>query len=532
MTPRTLDVLIIGAGFAGLCMLQKARSLGLSAHVAEASGGIGGTWYHNRYPGARCDVPSMEYSIQFSEELQQDWEWSERFAAQSELMDYVEHVADRFGLRDSISLSTRIRSARFNERSRRWLVCAETGESWDAQFLVAASGPLSTPNIPGWKGIERFEGPILHTGRWPHKPVDLKGKRVGVVGTGSSAVQVITALQPEVAELTVFQRTATYVVPLRNRPLDPDYVARIKADYAGFRARNSSMRGGYGSETPAGTVSALAVGHEERNAVFERRWEMGGLTFLGAFSDLVTNLEANWHAAEFVRGKIRTIVKDPETARLLSPSHPIGCKRMCLSDTYYDMFNRANVRLLDISGTGIEEVMEGGVVAGGRETRLDALVLATGFDAITGALKSIDITGRGGETIARKWQDGPRAYLGLMSAGFPNLFTIVGPGGASPLGNVLVLIEHHVGWIGDCLAHLAESGKSQIEADRRAEDAWVAELLETAGRTIYLSCNSWYLGSNVEGKPRAFMPYSGGLPAYSNRCAAIARNGYEGFVLS
>jgi cyclohexanone monooxygenase len=474
----------------------------------------------------------MEYSIQCSEELQQDWEWSERFATQSELMRYVEHVADRFGLRDDISLRTRICSARFDERAGRWQVRADTGEAWDARFLIAASGPLSAPNMPTWKGIERFAGPILHTGSWPHEPVDLRARRVGVVGTGSSGVQVITALAGEVAELTVFQRTPTYVVPLGNRPLEPEYVERIKRDYAGFRLRNARMRGAYGSETPAGTVSALAVGHEERQAVFEQRWRMGGLTFLGAFSDLVTSLEANRHAAEFVRGKIRAIVKDPQTARLLSPSQPIGCKRMCLSDSYYATYNRSNVRLLDISRTGIEEVTEGGIVAGGRETPLDALVLATGFDAITGALKSIDITGRGGETIARKWQDGPRAYLGLMSAGFPNLFTIVGPGGASPLGNVLVLIEHHVGWIGDCLAHLARAGKSLIEPDPQSEDAWVAELLEIAGRTIYLSCNSWYMGSNIEGKPRIFMPYSGGFPAYSERCAEIARNGYVGFVLS
>ena len=524
-------MLVVGAGFAGLYMLFKARSLGLAVRVIEAAPSVGGTWYFNRYPGARVDIQSMEYSFQFSEALQQEWHWTERYAAQPELLRYANHVADRFGLRDGIQLNTRLTGAAFDERAQRWQVDAESGETWSARFLVMASGPLSSPNTPAFKGLDTFSGPVYHTARWPHDPVDFTGKRVGLVGTGSSAVQSIPVIARQASELTVFQRTAAYAVPAHNGALDPAFEARIKADYAGFRARNSRMHGGFGSELRPNPVSALAVGAEEREAAFEERWRIGGFGFLGAFNDLMLDERSNALAAEFVRGKIRSIVRDPETARLLSPKQTIGCKRLCVDTGYYETYNRPNVKLVDVSERPVGEVTPAGLKTDGRDYAFDALVLATGFDAMTGTLMRLDLRGRGGLGIRQKWRAGPLNYLGLAIAGFPNLFNIAGPGSTSAFTNVIVAIEHHVDWIADCVAHLNAHGHATIEATERAESAWVAHVNAVAQRTVYLSCNSWYLGANIPGKPRMFMPLIG-FPPYADKCAEVARNGYDGFVLT
>ena len=533
---QPVDVLIVGAGFAGLYMLHKLRGQGLSAQVVEASDSVGGTWNFNRYPGARVDIQSLEYSFGFDEALQQDWRWSERYAAQPELLGYANHVADHFALRDGIQLNTRISSAWFDEAAKRWRVQAEaqadpsaqTCQSWSARFLVMASGPLSAPNLPDFPGLDNFGGPVYHTARWPREPVDFSGLRVAVVGTGSSAVQLMPLVARQAAELTVFQRTATYAVPAHNGPLDPAFEARIKADYPGFRARNRQMRGGFGSELPPNPGSAEAASPAEREARFEERWQHGGFSLLGAFDDLLLNARSNALAAEFVRGKIRAAVHNPATARLLSPQHTIGCKRLCVDSGYYETFNRANVRLVDVSQHAIDGFTTDGLSTGGNAYHFDALVLATGFDAMTGTLMRLDLRGRAGLPIQQKWAGGPLNYLGLMVVGFPNLFNIAGPGSSSAFTNVIVSIEHHVEWIARCIHDLDAAGLATIEPTATAEADWVAHVNAVAASTLLLSCNSWYLGANIPGKPRMFMPLPG-FPAYAERCEAVAANGYPGF---
>jgi cation diffusion facilitator CzcD-associated flavoprotein CzcO len=528
---QDLDLLIVGAGFAGLYMLLKARRQGLSARVIEAAAGIGGTWYHNRYPGARVDVQSMEYSFSFDDELQQQWQWSERYAPQPELLRYANHVADRFALRDGIQLDTRVTGAHFDEAACRWRVFADSGESWSARFLVLASGPLSSPNMPAFDGLDNFEGAVHHTARWPAETIDFSGQRVAVIGTGSSAVQTIPIVAKQARELTVFQRTATYAVPAHNGPLDRAYEARIKADYPGFRERNRLMSTGFGSELPPNRRSALDATPEELEAAFEERWRIGGFCLLGAFHDILLNERANALAAEFVRGKIRERVRDPRTAELLSPTHTIGCKRLCVDTGYYDTFNRDNVRLVDIASQPIERFTASGLHTGGRDYSFDSVVLATGFDAMTGTLMRLDLKGRGGLNIQQKWRAGPLNYLGLTIAGFPNLFNIAGPGSSSAFTNVIVSIEHHVDWIAGCIEHLDANGLSTIDATESAEADWVAHVNKVAAGTVFLSCNSWYLGANIPGKPRMFMPLLG-YPAYAERCAQVAGEGYQGFVLA
>ena len=527
-----LDLLIVGAGFTGLCMLHRARGMGLNARVIEAAGSVGGTWYHNRYPGARVDIQSLEYSFGFSEPLQQQWAWTERYAGQPELLRYANHVADRFALRDGIQLNTRLVSATFDESAQLWRAVAQDGQAWSARFMVMACGPLSTPNTPPIAGLERFAGTTLHTARWPHEPVDFSGQRVAVIGTGSSGVQVIPQIARQAAQLTVFQRTATFAVPAHNGPLDADHAARTKADYAGFRARNKLMRTGFGAELPVNPVSALAATPEQREAEFERRWRIGGFCLLGAFNDIMLDAQANALAAEFVRGKIRATVHNPETARLLCPQQTIGCKRLCVDTGYYETFNRPNVHLVDISREPINQITADGIQVGGQVHAFDAIVLATGFDAFTGTLMRLDLRGRSGVSLAQKWQAGPLNYLGLMMAGFPNLFNPIGPGSTSAFTNVLVSIEHHVDWIADCIAYLDATGHRCIEASAQAEAAWVGYVNAVAQQTVMLSCNSWYLGANIAGKPRIFMPLFSGFPAYAEKCAQVARDGYEGFLLS
>jgi cation diffusion facilitator CzcD-associated flavoprotein CzcO len=529
-TQRTYDAVIVGAGFAGLYMLHRLRGLGLSVHVVEAGGGVGGTWYWNRYPGARCDVESLEYSYQFSEELQQEWEWTERYASQPEILRYLEHVADRFDLRRDIQLDTRVTAARFDETEGRWRIETDSGDAFSAQFCIMATGCLSSANTPDLEGGDGFEGECLHTGRWPHAGVDFTGRRVGVIGTGSSAIQSIPLIAEQAEHLFVFQRTPNYSVPAHNGPLDPAVQARIKAEYPDFRARNREMPAGFGADLPRGEGSALDVSPEERECEFEARWQRGGLSFLGAYEDLLLSAEANETAAEFCRRKIRATVHDPAVAELLCPDQVIGCKRLCVDTDYFATYNRENVTLVDLRTTPIERITRTGLVAGGRDYALDAIVFATGFDAMTGALLAIDIRGRGGHALRDKWAEGPRTYLGLASAGFPNLFTITGPGSPSVLSNMVPSIEQHVNWIADCIAYLREHGLGRIEASTQAEDGWGAVVNEIASATLYPGCNSWYLGANVPGKPRVFMPFIG-VPPYVEFCNQVAAKSYEGFQL-
>ena len=530
-TPQPIDLLIVGAGFGGLYMLHTARQRGLTALVVEAAGGVGGTWYHNRDPGARVDIQSLEYSFGFDDALQQDWCWTERYAAQPELLAYANHVADRHALRDGILLHTRIAAAHWDEAAQCWQVAAQDGRHWSARHLVLATGPLSTPNQPDFPGLQDFKGRVLHTAAWPHEPVDLAGLRVGVIGTGSSGVQTITTIAPQVAQLTVFQRTPSYAVPAHNGPLDKALEAQVKADYPAFRERNRKMMGGFGSMLPPNTFSALSVSADERERLFEERWQIGGFGLLGTFNDLIVNPDANELAGEFVRNKIRSIVHDPVTAAALCPTHPIGCKRLCVDTGYYATFNQPHVRLVDLQATPIDGFTATGVLTGGEEHTLDVLILATGFDAMTGTLLRLDLRGRGGRSIQQHWQAGPLNYLGLCLAGFPNLFTLTGPGATAAFTNVIVAIEHQVQWIADTVCDLQARGVHTLEATPEAEAAWVAHVNTVAARTIYLHCNSWYLGANIPGKPRIFMPLFG-FPAYVQKCADVQQQGYPGFTLT
>ena len=530
-TERSVDAVVVGAGFAGLYMLHRLRGLGLSAQVFEAGEGVGGTWYWNRYPGARCDVESMDYSYSFCDELQQEWRWTERYAAQPEILRYINHVADRFDLRRDIKLGTRVTAAVFDEATSRWSVETDQGDRLSARFCVMATGCLSDAQVPDIKGRETFAGPWYHTGRWPHEGVDFTGQRVAVIGTGSSAIQSIPIIARQAAHLFVFQRTPNFSMPAQNAPLDPDYERRVKAGYADFRRQARESRVGFVVERSGD--SALAAPPEERQREYEKRWQRGGLGFSAAYTDLLTNKDANDTAAEFFRDKIRAIVRDPAVAAALTPTdYPLGTKRLCVDTDYYATFNRDNVTLIDLRTTPLEAITPRGVRTAAAEYAVDSLVFATGFDAMTGALLKIDIRGSGGVRLRDKWATGPRTYLGLAIAGFPNLFTITGPGSPSVLSNMIVSIEQHVDWIADCLAHLRAHRRERIEAMTEAEDAWVAHVNEVGHMTLYPLAKSWYMGANVPGKPRIFMPYIGGVGVYRQRCDEVAAAGYAGFTLS
>jgi len=525
-----LDAVIVGAGFAGLYMLHRLRGLGLSARVYEAGDGIGGTWYWNRYPGARCDVESMDYSYSFSDELQQEWKWTERYASQPEILTYINHVADRFDLRRDIQLSTRVTAAVFDEATSRWAIETSRGDRVSARFCIMATGCLSTAQVPKFPGLETFRGKRYHTGHWPHEGVDFTGQRVGVIGTGSSAIQSIPIIAEQAAHLFVFQRTPNFSVPARNAPIDPEFERRVKAGYADFRRQARESRVGFVVERSE--ASALAVPPEERRREYEKRWGRGGLGFTATYMDLLTNKDANETAAEFCRAKIRALVRDGAVAEALVPKHyPVGTKRMCVDTNYYETFNRDNVTLIDLRTTSIEAITPGGLRTRETAYALDSIVFATGFDAMTGALLSIDIRGRNGQTLREKWAEGPRTYLGLAVAGFPNLFAITGPGSPSVLSNMIVSIEQHVDWIADCVTYLRAHGYAAIEATAPAEEAWVGHVNEVGHATLYPLANSWYMGANIPGKPRIFMPYIGGVGTYRQICDGVAAKGYEGFSL-
>ena len=524
------DALVVGAGFAGLYMLHKLRGMGFTARVIEAASGVGGTWYWNRYPGARCDVESMFYCYQFDDDLSQDWEWTERYPSQAEILRYANHVADRFDLWPDIQLNTRVVSAVYDDTAACWRIATDAGETFESSYCIMATGCLSAANKPDFEGLDDFAGRVFHTGHWPHEPVDFTGRRAGVIGTGSSAVQAIPEIARQADRLTVFQRTASYVIPANNRPLDPREQRDIKARYPELRAAARKTFGGFA--VPTGRESALSVSEEECREVLERAWDFGGIGFLNSYIDFGVDEQANRRAQDFVRQKIRETVDDPETAEKLLPHHVIGCKRLCLGDDYYAAYNRPNVDVVQLGADGIGRITPGGLTAAGEEFLFDDLVLATGFDAMTGALARIDIRGRNGIALAKAWEAGPRMYLGLMSRGFPNLFTVTGPGSPSVLSNMMPTIEHHVEWIAECIGYLRDHGIREIEPNGNAQESWVEHGNEVASRTLRYTCSSWYLGANVPGKPRVFMPYIGGMPSYREKCAAVAAAGYQGFELT
>ncbi len=527
-TTRELDVAIVGAGFAGMYLIHLLRKRGFSVRAFEAGSDVGGTWYWNRYPGCRVDVVSMEYSYQFSEDLQQEWEWSEKYATQPELLRYAQHVADRFDLRRDIQFHTRVTAARYDERAGRWTVETDRGDRLSARYFILATGILSAPNLPPFEGLDSFEGDFYHTGKWPHEPVNLAGRRVGVIGTGSSACQAIPLLAEQAGTLTVFQRTPNYVIPAHNERLQAEVVQSIKRSYPEFRQRNLQYPFAFFFETTG--KSALEVTPEERERAYEEAWARGGLGFLGVFTDLLFDERANATSQDFIRRKLKSIVKDPATAAALMPDFAVGCKRLIVGTDYYETYNRPNVRLVDVRHAPIERITPKGLVVGGREHALDAIVFATGFDAISGPILNIDIRGRGGVSMREKWAGGPSCYLGLMPAGFPNLFTITGPGSPSVLSNVLKSIEQHVDFIGDCLTRMRAAGRTVIESTEEAEAAWLVHVDGIASRSVFKSCNSWYLGSNIPGKPRVFTAYIG-WPQYAAELAAVAADGYRGFRL-
>jgi len=529
---ETYDVVVVGAGFAGMYMLHRLRGQGLTVRVYEQGGDVGGTWYWNRYPGARCDVESMQYSYSFSDELQQEWNWSERYAPQPEILRYANHVADRFGLRPDIALNTRVDGVVFDENTNTWSVTTSDGRIATAKFVVLATGCLSNARLPDIKGLSGFKGKVYHTGHWPHEPVDFTGLRVGVIGTGSSAIQSVPVIAEQARHLTVFQRTANFSIPAHNAELTVEERDAFRKNYPEIRrfAREEARNGIYADLPDRG---ALDDGDNARRARFEQRWANGGLTFMLAYNNLILDKAANDTAAGFVREKIAEIVQDPETAKRLQPDdHPIGSKRICVDTDYYATFNRSNVTLVDIKSDPIEEILSNAVRTRARNHEIDALVLATGFDAMTGSVARIDIRGRRSQTLTQKWAEGPRTYLGLMSEGFPNLFIITGPGSPSVLSNMIVSIEQHVDWITDAIAWMGDRGLEAMEAGREAEDQWVAHVNEVAHATLYPQANSWYMGANIPGKPRIFMPYIGGVGVYRRICNEIAAKEYEGFVMT
>lgn len=526
------DVIVVGGGFAGLFALHRLREHGFRVRLIEAASGIGGTWYQNRYPGCRCDIDSVDYSYSFSDSLQQEWSWTERYASQPEILGYLEHVVERFALRPDIQLNTRIVAATWLEETTEWSLESSEGEVFRSTFVVMATGVLSAAQVPDFPGLSDFDGEVHHTSAWPRQSVNVAGRRIGVIGTGSSGTQLIPRIAELAAELRVFQRTAHFVVPARNRPLDPEALREWKEHYGEHRLRASRTRAAH-NQLP-NWRDHFEMTPEERRLELERRWELGGLHLLRSFADVFTSQEANDAVADFLREKIREIVDDPETAALLTPKgFPLGTKRLCSGTGYYETFNRANVALVDLGAEPIDRITARGVRTSRQEYALDVLVLATGFDAMTGSLARIDIRGVDAEALREHWRDGPLTLFGVMVQGFPNMFVTAGPGSPSVLGNMVAAGEQHVRWIADLLVHMRERGLRRVEPDGQAESEWTCHVDELADRTLFrLATNSWYVGGNVPGKPRRFMAYLGGHAAYGDRLAEVAESGYAGFDLT
>ena len=536
---RYTDVIVVGAGFAGMYALHKFRGLGLRTQVLEAGKDVGGTWYWNRYPGARCDVPSIEYSYSFDKDLEQEWDWTEIMAAQPEILEYANHVADRFDLRKDIQFQTRVDSAVFDENSNCWTVVTESGQTYTARFCVMATGCLSVPNTPRIDGQEKFAGSVYHTGNWPEGGVDFSDAAVGIIGTGSSGIQSIPVIAEQARHLTVFQRTPNYTMPAANAPLKTEFLRQAKENYSAIRAEQRASQVGIvgygfgfgGAENVVPTQEIKQTTPSERQRLVEEE----GFLAIRRYADVALDEEANELACEMYRDQVKRVIKDPATAQALMPrDYPMGCKRPVIDTNYYETFNRDNVTLVDLRQGGIEEITEAGVRTAKGDYTFDVLVYATGFDAMTGALGKIDIRGRENRALTEYWEAGPRTYLGLQVAGFPNLFTVTGPGSPSVLSNMIVSIEQHIDWIARCISDLDQRGAQTIEATTEAEDEWIAHVNDVAQNTMFTakSCNSWYLGANIPGKPRIFMPYVGGVGVYREKCDEVARNGYQGFELS
>jgi cyclohexanone monooxygenase len=539
--PCTIDAVVVGAGFAGLYMLHRLRGLGLVARIFERGDGVGGTWYWNRYPGARCDVESLAYSYSFDEDLQREWTWTERYAPQAEILAYLDHVADRFGLRPDIVLGTSVTAARYDEASASWSVETERadgsgpGPRVTAPVLIMATGCLSAAQVPPIPGLERFAGDWYHTGAWPHEGVDFTGRRVAVIGTGSSGIQSIPLIAADAEHTFVLQRTPNFTAPAWNAPLDPAVLRKTQENYGEFRRR---IRDSFTHiPHPVRDAAAVSLSADDRAAILEQVWAEGGLNMVWSFPDLLTNAESNELVAEFVRRKLRETVDDPAVAAKLMPTgHPIGSKRLCVDSGYWETFNRDDVTLVDLRDTPLVDIVAEGVrtASGGRTRTLevDTIVFATGFDAMTGSLLGVDIRGRDGIALREKWAGGPVTYLGLGVSGFPNLFTITGPGSPSVLTNMVPSIEQHVDWIADCVRYLRDHGLAVIEADAAAEREWTSLVDVIAGATLMPRANSWYMGRNVDGKPQGFMPFAGGAPGYRQIAASVAADGYRGFTLA
>ena len=525
-----VDAVVVGAGFAGLYALYRLRAQGLSVRVFEAAPDVGGTWYYNRYPGARCDVESVDYCYSFSAELEQQWNWSEKYASQTEILSYLNWVTDELDLRRGITFGTRVTSAVLDERSLTWTVGTDSGELVTARFCIMATGPLSAALTPDFNGLKDFGGDVYHTAHWPHEPVDFTGKRVAVIGTGSSGIQSIPVIAARAAHLYVFQRTPNYSVPAGNTPLADGDQARVKAEYP--ERRRLSWRSGGGSPHVAHPKLTMEASPLERQQAFEKRWQLGGVLFSKTFADQMTDPVANEAARTFYEAKVRAVIDDPELADLLIPTdHPIGTKRICTDTNYFQTFNEPHVRLISVRDTPIESIDATGITTSAAHYDLDAIVLATGFDAMTGALSKVDVVGRGGQTLRAHWAEGPRTYLGLGVDGFPNFFIVSGPGAPAVLANMVLHAEAHVNWIADCIGHLDDHGYAAVEATVDAVDEWGAELARRAESTLFTKADSWYLGANVPGKPRVFMLFVGGFAAYLDICRDVADAGYQGFAL-
>ena len=525
---ENVDAVIVGAGFSGLYLLHRLRKAGFSTRVFERGGGVGGTWYWNRYPGARCDVESLQYSYSFDEQLQQEWHWPEKFSAQPDILAYANHVADRFDLKKDIEFNTEVKVGCFDEKSSSWKITTSKGEKVTARFFIMATGCISTTQVPSIKGLNNYKGNTYHTGNWPHEEVNFAGQNIAVIGTGSSGIQSIPVLAEQANNLTVFQRTPNYSIPSQNEPMTNKYEQSWKDVYT---ARRKEMRySAHGSLKDLNNVPALSVDEEQRQQLYSERWTIGGTGFLGSFNDLLTNADANYTAAEFVRQQIKKIVEDQETAEILCPTtYPIGTKRICIDTGYFETYNRKNVKLIDISKRPIQRLVSNGIVANEQLYVFDSIIFATGFDAMTGSLFNVDIKGRKGIALRDKWNAGPKTYLGLMSASFPNLFMITGPGSPSVKSNMIMSIEQHVDLVTDTLLRMRSEGLSVVEPELAAENSWVEHVQEVANKTLFPRANSWYMGANIPGKPRLFMPYIGGVGVYREICEEIVADNYRGF---
>ena len=528
-----LDAVIIGAGFSGLYQMLCLRDrLGLSVLGLDMADGVGGTWYWNRYPGARCDSESHSYSYYFSDELLKNWTWSERYPGQAEILAYLNFVADHFDLKRSFRFKTKLLSAHYDEQANLWELCTDDGERYRTRFLISAVGNLSSANIPAIPGLDRFKGSWYHTGQWPHEGVDFTGLSVGVVGTGSTGIQAIPVIAAQAKSLTVFQRTANYSIPAHNGPLDDAFKAYCKDHPDEIRTILHATPNGhpfYISET-----SALSLSEQERHAIYEKAWEKGGLRFRASFKDLLSSEEANKTAAEFIKQKIRSMVRDPRKAQVLSDiDHPFAAKRPPIDTDYFETYNLEHVDLVDIRENPIASITEEGIKTNNALFKLDAIVFATGFDAMTRPILNLNLKGRDGLALSEAWEAGPTNYMGLQVPGFPNFFMVTGPGSPSVLTNMPVAIEQHVEWISACIAHMKAEGLKRVEPLPQASAQWMQEVNQAAAATLLPKAkHSWYLGANIPGKPRVFMPYAGGMAHYRKRCETITANGYEGFLMA